>query len=70
MKKNHINGIEHFESNTASAVYLLLDNDLHFQGKTFGILFDLGKSRKWGQIEQTLLFPQNRKSRICHRMWQ
>ena len=44
--------------------FFLLDTDLHFQGQTFGILFDWRISRKRWEIEQTLLLSINRKSRI------
>ena len=32
--------IEHFQQNGASSVFLLLDPDLHFQGKSVGILLE------------------------------
>ena len=35
-EQNRIYGIEHFHSNGASPVVLLIDLDLHFQGQTFG----------------------------------
>ena len=34
----------------------------------FFMLFDLRISRKWSEIEQTLLLPSDRKSCICHQM--
>ena len=67
-EKIHRYRIEHFQSNGASPVFLLLNLNLHFQGQTFGILFDLWISHIWWEIEQTLLLPSNRKSCICHRM--
>ena len=46
-EKNQQYSIEYFQSNGASPVFLLLDIDLHFQGKSFGILCYMRISRKW-----------------------
>ena len=35
LKKNHICGLEHFQSNGASLVLLVIDLDFHFQGQHF-----------------------------------
>ena len=43
--KNHLHGIEHFQSNGTSLVFLLLDIGLHFQVKIVGILLDLYHSK-------------------------
>ena len=60
-------GFVHFQSNGASLL-LLIDLYLHFQGQTFEILLFLLLSRKWWEIEQTLLVLFDRKSGICHWM--
>ena len=39
-----------------------------FSRSILGIFLDLRISHKWREIGQTLLFPPNRKSDICHRM--
>ena len=67
MEKNYLYGIEHFQSNGASPIFLLLELVLHFQDQSFVILSVLRISPKWWKIEQTLL-PWNRKSSICHLM--
>ena len=49
------------------SVFLLLDLDLHFQGKRFGIFPNLRTSRKRLKIEQTPPVPSDRKSVVCPR---
>ena len=60
--KIYLYGIKHLQSNGSSLVFLLFNFDLHYQGQTFGILFDLRISRKW----QTILLASSRKNSICH----
>ena len=68
-EKNHKCRVEHFRSKGASFVYLIIDLQgqtfdliIDLQGQTFDILFDLRLSRKWCELEQTLLLSSNRKS--------
>ena len=45
--ENHLFGIEYFQLNGASPIFLLHDLNLDFQGQTFGIRFVLPISREW-----------------------
>ena len=40
ISKYRLYEIEHFHSNDASPAFVLLDLDLHFHGKSFGVVFD------------------------------
>ena len=59
------NGKEHFQSNSASPICLLLVHDLYFIW-----ISQRRISRKLWDVQQTLLLPSDRKSCICHRMAQ
>ena len=58
-KHNRQYGIDNFQSNVVSPVFLSLDRDLQFQDQTFGILFYLRISRKWREMEHALLLSTN-----------
>ena len=47
----------HLQLNDASLVFLL-HLDLHFQGQTFGFLFETWLTRKWWQVRQILFLHQ------------